>query len=378
MKSIKHLKVALVHDFLVGYGGAEHVLEVLAGMFPEAPIYTLIYDAERMRGFLKGREIRTSFLQKFPRFFRKRLAWLLPLLPTAPETFNLRDFDLVISSSGAWSKGIVTKLNTKHVAYIHSPMRFAWDYSEKYLAENRKEKLACFVRPLLSYVRLWDREAADRPDFLVANSKYTQERIQKYYRRESAVVYPPVSVSKPAPSVSQEKLKSQLPTNPYFLVVSRLSPYKRVDLAIEAFNKLELPLVIIGEGRERKRLERMAGKTVKVLGWKNNQELRMYYQNARALIFPTLDDFGITMVEAMTEGLPVVAFRQGGATEIVEEGISGEFFDAQTPEVLADGVRRFMERESRYNKEVIRQRGRQFSEDTFKVGFLAVLEKALE
>ncbi|MFH2018878.1 MAG: glycosyltransferase, partial [bacterium] len=178
--NIKDKKIAIVHDFFLYYGGAEKVLEALAEMFPEAPIYTLVYDKEKMRGKFEGREIRTSFLQKFPRFLRRNRQWLLPFLPTAPETFDLRDFDLVISTSGAWSKGIVTKLDTIHVAYIHSPMRFAWDYNEKYLKDNRKEKLAFLVRPILSYLRVWDKMAADRPDYLIANSRYTQERIEKY------------------------------------------------------------------------------------------------------------------------------------------------------------------------------------------------------
>src|SRR4030042_5298091 len=189
-------KVALIHDFLLYPGGAEKVLEVLAEMFPEAPIYTLLYDQEKMRGKFSDREIHTSFLQKFPKFLRKRYKYLLPLMPTAPETFDLRDFDLVISSSGAWSKGIVTKLNTIHIAYINSPIRFVWDYNERYVRDQKskiKNKIF-FIRLLLSYLRLWDYEAAQRPDYLIANSKYTQERIAKYYRRESSVIYPPVSI----------------------------------------------------------------------------------------------------------------------------------------------------------------------------------------
>ncbi|MDR3559516.1 MAG: glycosyltransferase, partial [Candidatus Pacebacteria bacterium] len=170
----KKIKVALVHDFLIQFGGAERFLEALAEMFPAAPIYTILYDPEKMRGKFAGRDIRTSFFQKLPKCLRKRYKFLLPLLPTAPETFDLRDFDLVISSSGAWSKGIVTRLNTIHIAYIHSPMRFVWDYNEKYLQEERKRKFGLFIRPLFSYFRLWDKLAADRPDYLIANSKYTQ------------------------------------------------------------------------------------------------------------------------------------------------------------------------------------------------------------
>ena len=229
----KNKKVALVHDFLNQSGGAERVLEALAEMFPTAPIYTILYDPEKMRGKFAGRDIRTSFFQKLPKCLRKRYKFLLPLLPTAPETFDLRDFDLVISSSGAWSKGIVTRLDTVHIAYIHSPMRFVWDYNEKYLQEERKSKFGLFIRPLFSYFRLWDKLAADRPDYLIANSKYTQARIEKYYRRESRVIYPPVGVERGAWSVEREDdTRYAIHDTRYFLIVSRLRAYKKIDKAI--------------------------------------------------------------------------------------------------------------------------------------------------
>jgi len=362
----KNLKVALVNDFLIQYGGAERVLEVMAEMFPDAPIYTLLHDREKMRGKFENRQIHTSFLQKFPKFLRKRYRWLLPLFPVAPETFDLRDYDLIISSSGAWSKGIVTKLNTKHIAYIHSPMRFVWDYSEKYLAENRKEKLNFFIRPLLTYLRIWDKSAADRPDYLIANSKYTKDRIEKYYRRKSIAIYPPVgslSLIRPSGTFSQgEKGKKE----GYFLIVSRLSAYKRINCVIEAFNKLELPLIIIGEGGERKHLESIANKNIRFLGWLPDEKISKYYENARAFIFPTVDDFGIAPVEAMMHGVPVLAIRKGGAKEIVSEGITGEFFGAQTAEVVADCIRRFMEKEKEYDRQVIINKAQEFSKERFK------------
>jgi len=383
-RDLKGLKIALIHDFLIYPGGAEKVLETLTEMFPEAPIYTLLYDKERMRGKFAGKDIRTSFLQKFPRFMRRHHKWLLPFYPTAPETFNLRDFDLVISSSGAWSKGIVTKLNVKHIAYIHSPMRFVWDYNERYIKEisNFKFKILNFLlRPFLSYLRIWDRLAADRPDYLIANSKYTQERISKYYRRESQVIYPPSvhchserseesranntgNINTGSFANAQDDKKEILKN--FFLIVSRLSPYKKVDLAVEAFNKLGLPLVIIGKGSQKKYLRRIAGKNIKILGWQNEEKLAKYYNSARAFIFPPLDDFGIAPVEAMSRGIPVIAYGKGGARETIIEGITGEFFDAQTPEVLADAVRRFMENEKKYNRETIIRRAEEFSKEKFK------------
>lgn len=387
----KNLKIAIVHDFLVQYGGAERVLEVLCEMFPEAPIYTLLYNKEKMRGKFGGKDIRTSYLQKFPKFLRKRYRWLLPFFMVVPETFDLRDFDLVISSTGAWSKGIVTRLNTIHISYLHSPIRFAWDYKEKYLEEEKKKCLC--ARILLSYVRMWDKLASERPDYLIANSRYTQERVKKYYRRDSVVIYPPaydesriMNYESSMSSCHSERAERVEESNEnleirsldyvsrrhfarddkFFLIVSRLSPYKKVDLAVEAFNKLGLPLVIIGEGKQKKYLEKIAKDTIKILGWVDNEKLADYYANARAFIFPSDDDFGMTMVEAMSYGVPVVAYKKGGALEIVEEGKTGEFFDAQTPEVLADGVRRFIAKEDSYNKKNIISRAKEFSKERFK------------
>ncbi|MDX9913430.1 MAG: glycosyltransferase [Candidatus Moranbacteria bacterium] len=368
-EKFKDLKVALVHDFLDTYGGAERVLEVMSGIFPQAPIYTLIYDKEKMRGKFESREIHTSFLQKFPKFLKKRKKYLLPFMAAAPETFDLRDFDLVISSSGAWSKGIVTRLNTKHICYMHSPMRFVWDYNEKYLQEIGG-RMGVYKRMFLSYLRIWDFQAAQRPDILVANSSYTRERINKYYRRDAQVIFPTV-LNKDNGAQIEIKDKD------YFLVVSRLSAYKKVDLVVEAFNKIGLPLVIIGEGEEAIKLKKIAKDNIKILGWQDDATVQTYYKNARAFIFPAVDDFGLTMIEAMNQGVPVIAIGKGGAKEIVKEGITGELFEAQTIEVLADGIRRFMEKEKTYDKEIIKQEGEKFSQDKFKKELLALINEEL-
>lgn len=363
----KDLKVAIVHDFLVQCGGAERVLEALCEMYPEAPIYTLLYDKEKMRGKFANKIIVTSFLQKFPKFIRRRYKYLLPLMPTAPEVWDLRDFDLVISSSGAWSKGIVTRLNTIHISYLHSPMRFAWDANERYRAQVQSSSAAVnkvqsfFTRIILNYLRLWDYEAAQRPDYIITNSKYTQARVKKYYGRESVVIYPPVP-SPPAPLPRGEG-------GNYFLVVSRLSPYKNIDKIVEAFNKLELPLVVIGEGSQEKYLRKIVGKNVKILGWQSDEKIAGYYAGARGFIFASVDDFGITLVEAMAHGLPVAAIRKGGAMEVVVEGKTGEFFEEATPEMIADGVRRLMENEKNYDRNFIIKRAREFSKEKFKREF---------
>ncbi len=353
------MRVAIVHDFLTQFGGAERVLKTLSEMFPQAPIYTLLADEKIVQSKFSDREIRTSFLQKFPKWLRKRKRYLLPLMPTAPETFDLREFDLVISSSGAWSKGIVTRLDTIHIAYIHSPMRFVWDWNERYL-ESIGKKLGIFKRLFLSYLRLWDYQASQRPDILIANSEYTKQRIWKYYLRESEVAFPPINISNDRRTDFQNDNKKN-----YFLVVSRLSPYKKVDLVVRAFNKLELPLLIIGEGEQKKYLRKIAKSNVKILGWQSEEKLAKAYQNARALIFPTVDDFGLTMTEAMSYGTPVIAVKKGGAKEIVKEEINGLFFKAQTPEVLADGVRRFMMNEKKYDKNVIMKSVEKFSKERF-------------
>ncbi len=367
------MNVALIHDFLVARGGAERVLQVLCEMYPEAPVYTLLYDEEKMGEMFAGKDIRPSYLQKFPKFLKKHYQWLLPFFPVVPETFDLREYDLVISSSGAWSKGIVTKLNTVHIAYIHSPMRFVWDYNERYLQENRQEKFKFFFRIVFNYLRIWDRLAADRPDHLIANSKYTQQRIEKYYRRESAVIYPPVSTEH-----NLEASSYKLEADNYFLVVSRLSAYKKVDVVVEAFNKLGLPLVVIGQGRQEKYLRKIAQPNVRILGWQNDEVTAQYYRSAIGFIFPVEDDFGIAPVEAMICGVPVIAYRKGGALETVQEGVTGEFFDAPTPEVLADGIRRFMLNKEKYDKEKIKRRGEEFSRERFEREFQAYVDKIMD
>ncbi len=364
----KDLKIALVHDFLDQYGGAERVLEVLCEMFPEAPIFTLLYDKEKMRGKFADKEIQTSFLQKFPKFLRKRKKWLLPFMSTAPETFNLRNFDLIISSSGVWSKGIVTRLDTVHISYLHSPMRFAWDANENYLKQRENNKGVGFLaRLILNYVRIWDRMAADRPEHLISNSVYTQRRIKKYYGRESAVIYPPVNFfEKVSEGSTFGNPKAQLSgEGKYFLVVSRLSAYKKIDKIIEAFNKMKLPLLIVGEGEEAARLKEMAGKNVSFLGFQNEEKLQQIYAGARAFIFANEDDFGIAPVEAMGCGVPVLALQKGGALETIIEGKTGEFFNSNEPEIIADCVRRFVEKENGYDKDLIKQRAEEFSKEKF-------------
>ena len=376
MTQDKEVKVAFVHDFLVSYGGAERVLESLMKLYPDAPIYTLLYDEKAMGGRFAERDIRVSFLGKLPAFLRRRHRWLLPIFPTAVEAFDLRDFDLVISSSGAWAKGVVTRLHTVHVAYLHSPMRLLWDANERYLDMIRAGWCKRFFgRIVLSYLRLWDREAADRPDVIVSNSRYTAACAEKYYRRESPVVYPPVVVS----GVGKLPMGEQGVKDPekFFLVVARLSESKGIEIAIEAFNKLGLRLVVVGEGRERKRLETIADRNISFAGRVDDSALISLYRRAEALIMPSEEDFGMVAAEAIALGTPVVALGRGGALEIVEPGQTGELFMAETPEVLADAVRRFLDRGRSTYESSCQERSGRFSEECFLSELRSIIEKAM-
>ncbi len=371
MKNYSKLKVALVHDFLNQWGGAERVLKKLSDIFPEAPIYTILYEKQNLHGELANKNIKTSFLQKWPSFLRKRYHYFLPLLPTVPETFNLREYDLIISSSGAWSKGIITRLNTIHLAYIHSPMRFIWDYNEKYLKEEHKNKWSFFLRPVLSYLRLWDRLAADRPDYLIANSYYTQQRIKKYYRRESQIIYPPVFST-------QKNLNISVKQEDYFLIVSRLSAYKKIDKVVEAFNKNGLTLVIVGEGKEKKGLKAKAKKNIKFTGWVDEDKLAKIYSQARAFIFSGVDDFGMAPVEALHYGVPVLALEKGGAKEFLEAGKTGEFFQFSTAEAINEAVEKFKQKEKEYDKEYIKKSVEKFNQNRFEEEIISLVKKIIE
>ncbi len=370
-------KIALVHDFLMSYGGAERVFQAMAEMFPDASIYTLLADAELIGEHFKERDIRVSWLAKLPKFLKKRYRLFLPFFPVAVESFDLRDFDLVISSSGAWSKGIITRLNTKHIAYLHSPMRYAWDYHEQYLDElGAHGKFRIFTRMLVSYLRVWDRQAAERPDVLITNSRFTQARVKKYYRRESTVVYPPVSLYEQAllrnaVGGSAEPVGGRK----HFLVVSRLTRSKKVDMVIEAFNKLGFPLVIVGDGSQRMALERMAAENICFAGFVNDEKLAALYTSARAVVFPAEEDFGMVAAEALSFGTPVIAYEYGGIQEIMKPQETGELFHAQTPEIIAEGVRRFLAREGQYDEAAMRQSIAHLTKANFQKGISDIVEK---
>lgn len=365
------MKIALLHDYLIRFGGAERVFLCLRKIFPKAEIYTLLYDEEKMGKYFPGKKIRTSFLQKFPKFWRRRQKYLLPFIPTAAETIDLRDFDLVISSSSSFIKGVITRPKTVHICYCHSPMSFSWDRYCRYIKEQKKGFFTnAAIKIVMHYIRMWDRAASNRVDYFIANSKTTAERIKKYYGREAKVIYPPAFLT----GADWQSARD----DGFFLIISQLTPYKRIDLAIDAFNKLELPLVIIGEGPDSKRLKKMAHSNVRFLGWQSDETARECLKNCRAFIFPGEDDFGIAPVEAMSFGKPVLAYRKGGAVETVIEGITGEFFDEPVTEVLADGVRRLLINFDAYSPAVIRKRAEKFSEERFEIGIKEFIIEAIE
>lgn len=360
------MKIALVHDYLVQYGGAERVLEAFTEMWPYAPIYTLLHDPEAMHGKFADKRIYTSFLQK-SRFARKHHRWFPPLMPVAIESFDFSKYDVVLSDSSSYAKGVITGPQTLHISYVHTPMRYAWDDCQKYTQDFG---FPWFVKKLVPFfmnpIRLWDKASADRVDHFIANSKFVQARIAKYYRKDSIVIHPPVEISRfqVAPDDARQD---------YFLMVGRLIAYKRHDIAIEAFNRLKLPLKIIGRGPEFDRLKKLAGPTIEFLGRVSDADLPRYYSECQAFIFPQEEDFGIVAQEAFASGRPVIAYRGGDIVEHLEEGVMGEFFDEQTAAALVDALERF--KQKHYVGGVIRARAEQFDKALFQAKIQDCVER---
>ncbi|MBI3671388.1 glycosyltransferase [Candidatus Azambacteria bacterium] len=352
------MKVALVHDYLTQYGGAERVLEAFCEIYPDAPIYTLLYDEKLVREKFPGRKVYASFLQNVP-FARKRHRSFLVLMPLAIEQFDLSGYDLVISDTASYAKGVITLPSTKHICYCHTPTRYAWDDSHKYIRDFPFPGfIKKFIPYFMTYIRTWDFQASQRPDFYLANSNFVAQRLEKYYKQKAEVAHPPVDISKFYISKDQGK------AGEYFLMVGRLLSYKKFDLAISAFSKTGLPLKVVGDGPERKKLEKIAGKNVEFFGALSDDELRGYYQKAKALIFPQEEDFGIVPLEAMACGRPVIAYRAGGAKETVVEGVTGIFYDSQTEDAIIDAVERF--KKMHFDSKLIREHSLKFSKDIFK------------
>ena len=349
------MNLALVHDHLIQAGGAEKVLQVFQNMWPEAPTYTLLYDKDKMYREFGGRDIRTSFLSRWPLVYKK-YQWYLPLMPAATEHYNLSDYNLILSSTSAFSKGVITHPGALHICYCHTPTRYLWSDTQEYIENLNVPGLVKKILPtFLSRLRMWDKQAADRVDVFVANSETVRRRIKKYYDRDSEVIHPPVDTKRFSIS---DKPKA------YYLIGGRLVAYKRYDIAVDAFTKLGIPLKVYGSGPAEADLKKRAGSNIEFLGRVSDQEQVELYQNCIAFLHPHEEDFGITQVEAMASGRPVIALRRGGSIEAIEEGVTGEFIDEQSWEELADRVIHFDYQQ--YDPEQIRQHALQFDTEQFK------------
>ncbi len=369
-------RVALVHEWLVTYAGSEKVVEQILQLFPQADLFSVVdFFPEAQRGKLGGRHAKTSFIQHLPRA-RSSFRSYLPLMPLAIEQFDLSSYDLVISSSHAVAKGILTGPNQVHVSYVHSPIRYAWDLQHQYLSEAGLQRgvKSWIVRMLLHYMRIWDQRTAHGVDTFVANSAFVGRRIRKAYGSEATVVYPPVDVQRFELSDRHED---------FYLIASRMVPYKRIPLIVEAFAAMPSKrLVVIGDGADFERVKACAVPNVTLLGYQPDSVLVDHMQRARAFVVAAEEDFGISVVEAQACGTPVIAFGRGGSREIVidspdpERG-TGLFFAEQSVEAIVEAVERF-ERQPALKPEVCRRNAMRFTEERFKQEFLSVVERAMD
>ncbi len=351
------MKIALVHDWLTGMRGGEKALEALCEIFPNADIYTLVHIKGSVSSVIESHKIFTSFIQKLPGV-KKKYRYYLPLMPKAIEKFDLGDYDLVISSSHCVAKGVRVKRNSLHICYCYTPMRYIWDMYEEYFGKGRAN---IFLRVAMSvfhtYLRKWDVATVSRVDYFIGISENVKERIKRHYHRDAIVIYPPVDIA-------QLGIGNEFPD--FYLVVSAFAPYKRIDLAVEAFNVLGYSLKIIGTGQKEKQLKKIAKSNIEFLGWKTDEEVRNYYCRCKAFIFPGEEDFGITPVESQACGRPVIAYGEGGALETIIEGTTGMFFKKQTTESLVKAVEKFEEIKDNFNSEKIRENALRFDKEIFK------------
>lgn len=352
----KQPKIAIVTDWMSSFGGETRVLLAMHELFPEAPIYTTVYNPSAVPQFQNAKVI-TSFIDKIP-FARKKHQLFLGLMPLAFESFDLSEYDIVLSSSHACSKGIITKVDTLHICYCHTPMRYAWDDCHRYIRENSPLKNfggKYFASKLLHSIRMWDRLAADRVDSFISNSKYIKRRIEKYYQRDSKVIYPPIQTS---------NFHIEEGNKEYYLAGGRIVQNKRFDLIVEAFNDLGYPLKIFGKGPLLADLQAKAKENIEFLGFVNDEDTAKLYANAKAYIVPQLEDFGITTVESLSAGTPVIGLRDGGTGEIVTDGITGVLMDEQSSPCLIQMVKKF--ETMTFDANVIRQNALKYDVARFK------------
>lgn len=373
------MNIALVHDWVVTIGGSERCLEIFHELFPQAPLFTLVYNQRSVEqlGF-DLRKVNGSFLQRFPQA-QKWYRRYLPLYPLAVEQFDLSTYNVILSSSHAVAKGVLTRSDQLHVCYCHTPMRYAWDLTHTYLREHRLDRglKGALARTFLHYIRMWDSLTANRVDYFIANSKYTAKRIWRTYRMESTVIYPPVN--------TDYFLQANNEKEDFFLFVSRLVPYKRADLVIETFNHLGYPLLVIGDGPQFKECQQIAKSNVKLLGSLDNNTVRELMAKARALVFAAEEDFGIVPVEAQACGTPVIAYGKGGVLETVIpvdgenwDNATGIFFSKQNVDELAAAIEQFLRFEDKFLNSTLKRNSLKFSKENFKNQIKSFVDKKWE
>jgi glycosyltransferase involved in cell wall biosynthesis len=365
-----HRKVAIVHDFLYCYGGAERVLEQMIAVYPDADLFSLFdFLPPGSRGFIADKPVKSTFIQKLP-LARRIHRHYLPLMPLAIEQLDLSDYDLVISSSYLAAKGVITRPGQLHICYCHSPVRFAWDLHHQYLQDvgltRGLKSLA--ARAILHYIRNWDLRTANGVDLFLTNSRFVSGRISKVYRRNSTTVYPPVDTDYFSPHGPRED---------FYFTASRMVPYKRIDLIVDAFNQMPgRRLVVIGAGPEFSRLRARAKSNVTLLGHQPGNVLRDHLRRAKAFVFAAEEDFGIVTVEAQACGTPVIAYGRGGSAETVVDSLTGQLFQPQTPDALVDAVQRFESRGQRFDPALVRAHAQRFSAQRFRHQFRHHVEAA--
>lgn len=350
----KSYKTTIIHDWFCNMGGGDKVAEAFLDIMPDSPIYTSCYLEKSLTPKLREADIRTSFLQNRLNQKKDNHQSFLPFMPTAFESFDLNEYDIVLSSSSSCAKGVITNPSSIHICYCHTPMRYAWEYFYEYTGEMNivKKKLISYC---MTFIRMWDAVAASRVDFFIANSQNVAKRIWKHYRREAVVINPPIDTEYFTPGDED---------GDFFLCVSRLVKYKRIDLAVQACNELKIPLIVIGQGAEKKYLKSLAGPTITILERQSDDVVREYYRRCKAFIFPGEEDFGMTPLEAQACGRPVIAYGKGGALETVIENETGIFFKEQTKESLKSAIDVFCK--SKFSKDVCRKNALMFSSEIFR------------
>lgn len=361
------MRVAIIHYWLAGMRGGEKVLEALCDLYPQADLYTHVFQPDRVSEVIRRRRVQTTFINKLPGA-KKHYPLFLPLMPMALEELDLSGYDLIISSESGPAKGVIVPPRARHICYCHSPMRYVWDMYHEYRASMGLLR-SLLMQPIAHYLRIWDVTTAARVDRFVANSAFVRARIRRFYHRDAEVIPPPVETSDFAPTAEHDD---------FYLMVGELAPYKQPGLAVKAFNELGQRLVVIGDGPEAGRMRKLAASNVELLGRQPIEVVRRHFQRCRALVFPGVEDFGIVPVEAMASGKPVIARREGGVCETVVDGITGVFFEEATPASLASAVRRFESLAEDFDASVIAAHAQRFDVSAFKESFERVVDQVME